>query len=250
MTIAEYQNLTGTTVSDADTTRMKAVLRRSETRLETLLGYSLTKQKTWTELGKVQYDDYTSFPSLPIGDATLIDADTPEGDIQLFNFDTLDTHLRINPAKEVYKVKLVAPVNEDEFITVYELNNVTPYLNSAGLVTAITRFSTWFTWPWWNSLMWVNRRNLMLAVDADFVNVCDANKYPDLAYLLSDMTTYYADPTYSVMGNIRSESIDTHSYTRASTGTNPDSSAPEGQTISKRIIEKYAGPAAFRKRIA
>ena len=248
MTIAEYQNLTGTTVSDADTTRMKAIIRRSETRLETLLGYSLSKQKTWTELGKVQYDGYTSFPSLPLGgDPNLIEADPVNGDIQLFSFDTLDTHLRINPAKEVYRAKLVLPVSEDEFVTVYELNNITPYLNAAGLVTAITRYSTWFTWDWWNSLMWTDRRNLMLAVDADFVNICDANKYPDLAYLLADMITYYADPTYSVMGNIRSETIDSHSYTRAATGTTPDNSAPEGQMASKRIIEKYAGPAAFRK---
>lgn len=247
MTIGEYQNLTGTTVSDADTARMKAIIRRSETRLETLLGYSLTKQKQWTERGKVQYSDYSLFPSLPLGSATLLDADTPTGDIQLFSFDTLDTHLRINPAKEIYKVKLVLPVSEDEFITVYELDHVTPYLNAAGLVTAVTRYSTWFTWGWWNSLLWSDRRNLMLAVDGDFVNVCDANRYPDLAYLLADMVTYYADPNYSVMGNIRSETQDSYSYSRASTGSTPDSAAPEGQMTAKRIIEKYAGPAAFRK---
>lgn len=95
--------------------------------------------------------------------------------------------------------------------------------------------------------MWSDRQNLLLAVDGDFVNVCDANKYPDLAYLLADMVTYYADPNYSIMGNIRSETIDTHSYSRAATGTTPDSAAPEGQMNAKRIIEKYAGPAAFRK---
>lgn len=249
MTIAEYQTLTGTTVSDADTTRMKAIIRRAETKLGTLLGYSLSKQQTWTELGKVRYDGLVPFPSLPVSEDVLDNLSTPDdqtGDIQLFKLDSLNTHIRINPAKEVYRAKVVLPVNRDEFITIYDLENGVPYLNSAGIVTAITRFNTWFTWTWWNSLLWSDRNNLMLAVDADYVNVCDANRYPDLAYLLADMVTYYADPDYSVMGNIRSESIDSHSYSRASTGKDSDSMAPEGQSSSKMIIEKYAGPGAFR----
>lgn len=253
MTIAEYQTLTGTTVSDADATRVKAVIARSETRLGTLLGYSLTKQKQWTERGKVQYDGLVPFPSLPVSDdvlSNLTAADDQTGDIQLFNFDELDLHLRINPAKEVYRAKIVLPINESEFITIYDLENATPYLNSAGLVTALTRYQSWFTWTWWNSLLWGDRKNLMLAVDADFVNVCDSSKYPELAYLLADMVTYYSDPNYSLMGVIRSESIDSHSYSRASTGATPDSAAPEGQASSRMVIEKYAGPAAFRKRVA
>lgn len=250
MTIAEYQSLTGTTVSDADATRMKAIIRRTEARLGGLLGYPLSKQKTWTELGKVQYDGLVPFPSLPVSDDVLSNlsaADEETGEIQLFNFDELDKHIRINPAKEVYSVKVVLPINEDEFITIYTLDNAVPYLNTAGLVVAITRYHSWFTWTGWNSLLWSDRNSLMLAVDAKYVDVCDVNKYPDLAYLLADMVTYYSDPNYSVMGNIRSESIDSHSYSRAPTGSTPDSAAPEGQASSKMIIEKYAGPGAFRK---
>lgn len=250
MTIADYQNLTGMTVLDEDVTRINAVIRRSETRLETLLGYSLSKQKKWTELGKVQYDGLVPFPSLPVSDDVLDNLSIPDeqtGDIQLFSFDERDKHLRINPAKEVYRAKIVLPINSDEFITICDLENLTPYLNSASLVVALTRYYGWFTWAWWNSLLWPMKNSLMLAVDADYVNVCDANKYPDLAYLLADMVTYYSDPNYSLVGNIRSESIDSHSYSRASTGKDPDSAAPEGQYSSKLIIEKYAGPAAFRK---
>jgi hypothetical protein len=250
MTIAEYQTLTGITVSTADTPRVTAAIRKSEVKLGALLGYSLSKQQTWTELGKVQYNGLTPFPSLPVSDEvkdSLSLADEQTGDIQLFNLDSLDTHIRINPAKEVYRAKIVLPVNSDEFITIYDLDNAIPYLNVAGFVTAITRYSTWFTWTWWNSLLWTDRNNLMLAVEGDYINVCDANKYPDLAYLLADMVTYYSDPNYSIMGNIRSETIDSHSYSRASTGPSPDSAAPEGQPSSKMIIEKYAGPGAFRK---
>lgn len=250
MTIADYETLTGTTVSDEDTTRMKAIIRKAETKLETLLGYSLAKQKKWTELGKVQYDGLIPFPSLPVSEEVLSNLSAPDtqtGDIQLFNFDELDMHLRINPAKEVYRAKIVMPVNSDEFVTIYDLESLTPFLNSAGLVVALSRYYTWFNWSWWNTLLWPVKRSLQLAVDADYVNCIDANKYPDLAYLLADMVTYYADPNYSIMGNIRSESIDSHSYSRASTGKDPSSAAPEGQSSAKLIIEKYAGPAAFKK---
>lgn len=250
MTIAEYQTLTGTTVLEADTVRMKAIIRRAETKLEGLLGYPLSKQQSWTELGKVQYDGLVPFPSLPVSDDvlnTLSAADSQTGEIQLFNFDELDKHIRINPAKEIYRAKIVIPVNRDEFVTIYDLDNGLPYLNTAGLVVAITRYKTWFAWTGWNSLLWSDRNNLMLAVEADFVDVCDVNKYPDLAYLLADMVTYYADPMFSLMGNIRSETMDSHSYSRASTGSDPDTAAPQGQASSKMIIEKYAGPGAFRK---
>lgn len=249
MTIAEYQELTGITVPAADEPRVKAALRKAEVKLGSLLGYPLSKQKSWTELGKVQYSGVTPFPSLPVSEDVinnLVAPDEQSGDYQLFNFDELNMHLRINPAKEVYRAKLVLPINRDEFITVHELENVSPYLNTAGLVVALTRHSVWYTWPWWGLLSWPDRQNLMIAVEADYVNVCDANKYPDLGYLLLDMVTYYSDPQYSVMGNVRSESIDSHSYSRASTGKTPDEAAPEGQLSSKRIIEKYAGPGAFR----
>lgn len=252
MTIAEYQTLTGTTVSDADTPRVKAAIRKAETKLESLLGYSLSKQKKWTELGKVRANGLVPFPSLPLNDnvtANMVEADEQVGDYQLFNFDSLNMHLRINPAKEVYRAKIVLPTSQDEFVTIQELENVTPYLNSAGLVVALSRYASWFMWPWWNQTLFPSRAHLQLAVDADFVNVCDANKYPDLAYLLCDMVTYYSDATYSIMGNIRSESIDSHSYSRASTGSTPDSAAPQGQLSAKMTIEKYAGPAAFRNRV-
>lgn len=250
MTIAEYQALTGITVDDSEVNRMKAIIRRSESKLGSLLGYSLSKQKNWTEKGKMRYDGLVPFPSLPVDQEVLDNlnpADEPTGDVQLFNFDELDKHIRINPAKEVYSVKVVLPINEDEFITVYDLKSGIPYLNGAGLTVAITKFYTWFTWTWYSLLSYTHRSNLMLAVDAEFVNVCDANKYDDLAYLLTDMVTYYADENYSLMGNIRSESMDSHSYSRASTGKTPDEMAPQGQAEAKKIIEKYAGPAAFRK---
>lgn len=250
MTIAEYQTLTGNTVSDEDTTRVKAVIRRAESKLGALLGYSLSKQKQWTELGRVRSNGVIPFPSLPLADATratLLPADEQVGDIQLFNYDPLNTHLRINPAKEVYRAKLVLPVSEDEFITVQDLDYVTPYLNGAGLVSGLTKHNSWFTWTWWNNLSWSQRGNLMLAVEAEYVNVCDANKYPDLAYLLTDMIDYYADENYSVLGVVRSESMDTHSYSRASTGKTPDEAAPQGQAEARKIIQRYAGPAVFGK---
>lgn len=252
MTITDYQNLTGTTVPDSDVTRIKAVIRRCESKLETLLGYSLSKQKTWTELGKVQYNGLVPFPSLPMSEAVLSTLSAPDdqtGDYQLFNFDEQDKHIKINPAKELYRAKVVIPVNQDEFITIYDLENGLPYLNRAGLVTAVTRYYAWFTWTWWNSLIWADRKNMLLAVDAEYIDVCDTNHYSDLAYLLADMVTYYSDPNYSLIGVIKTETIDTHSYTRASTGTTPDNMGPEGQSSAKQIIDKYAGPGVYGKMV-
>ena len=250
MTIAEYQTLTGITVATADINRVTAIIRKATTKLEGSLGYSLSKQKTWTELGKVQYSGLTPFPSLPVSDDVLNNlspADDQTGDIQLFNFDELDKHIKINPAKEIYRAKIVLPINQDEFITICELENGMPYLNSGGLVTAITCYYSWFSWTWYNTLLSQDRSNLMIAVDAEYIDLCDVNKYSDLAYLLADMVSYYADPSYSVIGTIRSETIDTHSYSRASTGATADSATPQEQPSAKRIIEKYAGPGAFRK---
>ncbi len=207
MTIQDYEKLTGLTVSTADENRIKAALRRSEVKLESLLGYSLSKPKRWTELGRVSRMGIVPFPSLPLDDSVtdnLLPAEDQVGDIQLFNFDSLNMHLRINPAKEVYRAKIVLPVNENEFVTIYELENLTPYLNSAGLVVALSRYYGWFTWEWWNSLLWNERASLQLAVEAEYVNCLDATKYPDLAYLLADMTTYYSDQLLSCLNWLES----------------------------------------------
>ena len=104
MTIEEYEALTGITAPAADVTRVTAVIARCISRLESLLGYSLSSPKTWTELGKVQYDGLVPFPSLPVSDDVidnLLPPDATTGTYQLFNFDELDKHIKINPAKQV-----------------------------------------------------------------------------------------------------------------------------------------------------
>lgn len=248
MEVAEYQDLTGTTVSESDMPRVTAALRKSKTKLESLLGFSLSGAKKWTEVGKTTLVGSAPFPSLPVDDETLAKLTPPDdqyGDIQLFRLNELDTHTRINPAQEIYRAKVVLPINSDEFITVCDLCDVTPYLNSAGLVVAITKGYDWYGWSWWSSMRSIERNRLMLAVDGDYIKCI--KKHPELVYLFTDMVAYYSDPSYSVMGNIRSEKIDSHSYTRASTGATADESAPENQPQAKAIIQSYAGPASFRK---
>lgn len=251
MTIEEYEALTGITVPTTDVTKVTAVIARCISRLESLLGYSLSSPKTWTELGKVQYDGLVPFPSLPVSDDvinSLLPPDTTTGTYQLFNFDELDKHIKINPAKQVYRAKVVMPISDNKFITIYDLENGLPYLNSAGLVVAVTRYYAWFTWTWWNSLLWADRSNLSLAVEGKWF--ANGDLPDELKYLLADMVTYYSDENYSLMGNIRSESIDSHSYSRAQVGVasdGADGAAPEGQKSAKAILEKYAGAGAFRK---
>lgn len=249
MTVEDYQELTGITVEQSDEPRVEAMIAKSIAKLGSLLGYPLTNPKRWSELGKFSECGHVPFPSLPVGDDVLSNlkpADQAKGQIRLFNLDELDKHIRITPAKEVYRVKIVLPVKENQFITISELENGTPYLNQAGHIVGITRYRSWFAWRWWSRLAVADKSRLMLAVDAKFVDPLSSRDCPELVYLFTDMVTYYSDPTYSIMGNIRSESIDSHSYTRASVGTNADNSAPEGRESGKAIIAQYAGPGAFR----
>ena len=250
MTIEKYEKLTGIDVAPQDETRLKAIIRRCEARLSALLGYSLSGQKEWTEIGKMQFSGYVPFPSLPVDDETkrnLLPADPTAGTTYLFNYDELDKHIRISPFKSVTRAKIVLPIDEDEFITIYELDDVTPYLNDAGLVVAINKKSNWFKWTWYARAVRVYNTSLMIAIEGEpFELGCDP-EYDDLSYLLADMVSYYSDPNYSLLGNISSEKIDSHSYSRRSTGTTPDDAAPQGQREARRIIAKYAGPSAFRK---
>lgn len=252
MTIEEYTKLTGMTVASNDMDRLEAIIRRCEARLGSLLGYSLSGQKEWTELGKMQFSGYVPFPSLPVDAETkrnLLPADPVTGVTYLFNYDELDKHIRISPFKSVHRAKIVLPIDEDQFITIYELDDVTPYLNDAGLVVAINRKSDWFKWTWYARISRVYRLSLMIAIEGEPMELSCDRSYDDLRYLLADMVAYYSDPNYSLLGNISSESIDSHSYTRRSTGATPDLAAPQGQASAKKIIEKYAGPSAFRKMV-
>lgn len=228
MNLEKYTELTGITVKASQEAKVKANIRRTQAQLEAMLGFSLKPKYLYTEKGKVQFEGY-----LPIEDLTvLLPADDEEGMYKLFPYNELDQFFHVDPFKNIYKVKLVMPVNDGEFITVTDLDNVVAQYGRDGIGKYIERHYEWFTWAWYRTwkIRWTSssEAGLQLAVEADWVDC-----FPDdIMYLWADMVTHYADDNR----NLKSESVDGHSWSKA------DSKAPEAADSNKLLLSRYAGP--------
>jgi hypothetical protein len=240
--LAKYQELTGTTVAEGDKARYNAVIRRTNALLESALGYSLAPKKNLDkeELGKAQFEGL--YPYFPLRVDTLLPPDEVEGSYRLFPYNERDTYIKTDPYKNVYQVKLVQPLNDDEFVTYTDLKDfVSKKARNFGKY--IERQYSWFRWDWYpwllNNLGQDN--GLLVAVDADWLN-CN-NMPSDLAYLWADMVTYYSSDTFSVSGNLKSESVNGHSwsFSNAGGGKGVDLS-PEQSASGLTTIAQYAGP--------
>ncbi len=245
MNLEKYKTLTGTTVSASQEAKVKAVIRRTNSLMETLLGFSLRPKNLYTEVGQVRFEGY-----LPIiedlnnlDSLNLLPPDEEQGrGYKLFPYEELDKYFHVDPFTAVYKVKLVFPLPNGEFLTITDLDNVAPSMGRDGIGKYIERHYEWFTWEWYRTYRYSWKANsdagLMLAVDADWIDC-----YPtDLEYLWADMIEYYTAPTYSITGNLKSESVDGHSWSRASANANVSDEKPESNPSNKMLLARYAGP--------
>lgn len=253
MDLAKYQELSGTTVADSDVARVTATIRRANALLESALGYSLAPSKNLDkqELGKVQFNGL--YPYYPIDLGTLLPADEQDGSYRLFPYNENDIYIITDPSQNNYHVKLVQALNDDEFVTIIDLINTT-----AKRTRKFTRFiekgTDWFNWNWYTWLIQnMGRGNeLLVAIDGDWLN-CN-NMPEDLLYLWVDIVTYYSDPDISVTGNIKSESVNGHSWTKSPAGGGKGFSktggsglrggdlAPEQSEGGAATLAKYSGP--------
>lgn len=242
MDLAKYEELTGTTVAEADKVRVNATIRRSNVLLESALGYSLSQNKNLDkqELGKVQFQG--AYPYYPVTQETLLPADEQEGDYRLFYYNDIDPYIKTDPARNIYHVKLVQAQNDDEFVTIWDLDDFTSK-NARKFSKWIQKSTTWFNWGWYS---WLVRKvgsgnGLMVAVDADWLDC--TNMPSDLAYLWADMVTYYSDDNYSVSGSIKSESVNGHSWSRTNSGGGKgEDLSPDESVGGSKILSQYAGP--------
>lgn len=239
MDLDKYKELTGITVPASQEARVKAMIRKTESILESLLGYSLSPENLYTEIGKVQFEGY-----LPLTNDTdnLLPPDEQEGIYKLFPYNDKDDYIHIDPFENIYHVKLIKPLNNGEFITVVDLDNVVAKYERDNIGKFIEQYWEWFTWQWYKTYLIsfgsTTDAGLMIAVDADWITC-----YPDdIMYLWADMITYYSDPSVSVVGNIKSESIDGHSYSRQATGQKGVDATPQEQDGARRILARYVGP--------
>lgn len=228
MNLAEYQTLTGTTVSSANTAKVTAQIARTQSMLETLLGFTLTSEDVTTnlynELGKSARDCFC--PSVDLED--LQDPDPVVGAYRLYRYNDLDKYFHVDPFTRVHKVKLVY-IKEgtgDNGITIktFDTDEIRVQYGREGFAKFLEHCI--------NCLCACDCQDcVQLAVDADWLWT---DTIPtDLQYVWADMITFYSDTKAQ---NIKSESIDTHSYTRF------DDKPPELEPHNLAVLRKYAGP--------
>lgn len=227
MTLSEYQTLTGITVSSADQTRVTAVINRTQTTLETLLGFTLdpTKNKInlYNELGKSKQDCFC--PSVDL--SNLQPADPVVGNYRLYRYNDLDKYFFIDPFKTVHAVKLVFIKDgtgaNGVTIKTFDSDQIRLQILKAGFGKYIEHCQDCLCDCACTDCV-------QLAVDADWL--WSGNLPDDLLYVWADMISFYAD----TKKGIKSESIDTHSYTKFG------NTAPELEPGNLAVIKFYAGP--------
>lgn len=222
MNLAEFESLTGITVPTSKQARVTAVLAKTQRILEDMLGFTLdtaaetVNENQYTETGKTPTDC-----PCPSSSATLLDPDEVVSAYRLFSYNVNDKNLLIDPASEVYKVKLVKDgvtyktLDPDD----YRLN----YKN--GIIKFIEQIECFCTTTCCTICEFAQ-----LAVDADWLW---SDSIPDdLLDVQAEMTEYYS----SANRDLKSETLGSHSYTKA------DTTPPELRDRNLKIIQKYAGP--------
>ena len=224
MDLEEYEKLMGITIPDSKRTYYEAQIKRVQTKLETLLGYTLKASHIYTELGKSQVECVC--PDIP-ETSSLLPPDEVKGIIKIFPYNSKDKFLHIDPFVDVYNVKLGKVTEDKKFITFKTFEFYTKHYINQGIGKYIEKCNTCFC-------DCECKDCVQLIVDADWVDFTDEESDipDDLLYLWCDMVNYYADPTK----DIKSESVDGHSWSKG------DVKAPEESLENKLLLQKYAGP--------
>lgn len=227
MDLSTYSTLTGITVSAGSTALVTAQIARTKAMLETMLGFTLNpaldNTNFYNELGKSQRE--CGCPSDE--DEDLNPPDAVIGSYRLFNYNDMDKYFHVDPFVKLNKAKLVFIRQGDA-------------PNGVTLKTfSVSDLRVEFGRDSWSKYIEHCRDCLcicscsdcvQLAVDANWL---DVNNLPlDLQYVWTDMITWYANCKV----DIKSESIDTHSYTKF------DRSVPELLPQNIAILSRYAGP--------
>lgn len=227
MDLDKYQELTGVTVSSSEEALITSQIRRTRSMLETMLGFTLDPAKVnknlYNELGKTQLECACPLPA----NADLLDPDDVVNAYRMFRYNDLDKYFHVDPFLRVHSVKLVyVEQGEDSdgvTIKTFLTDEVRLSIGRDGIGKYIEHCRTC-------RCICSCTHCVQIAVDADWLNASCLTD--DLLYVWTDMVTYYAD----CKRNIKSESIDTHSYTKF------EKLVPETEPTNLAIIKRYAGP--------
>jgi len=227
MTIEEYQDLTGTTVSTSKEALYTAQIAKTQRILEDLLGFTLDPDlyddNQYDESGKTS----TECPC-PSTTLTLTDPDSVVFAYRLFEYNDKDKFLSLDPCSTIHAVKLIKDnvtyrtFETDEYRANFD-RDIIRFLEVIDCCcTTCCNGCCKFT---------------QLAIDATWL-WSDGNIPLDLQDVWAEMVTYYV----SLKKDIKSETLGPHSYTRFS------NIPPEQLSVNEAIIKKYAGPHGSIKR--
>ena len=224
MDLEKYEELMGITIPESKKSYYTAQIKRVQTKLESLLGFTLKAKHIYTELGKSQVECVC--PDIPQSQS-LLPPDEVKGIIKVFPYNSKDKFLHIDPFIDVYNVKLGKVTEDKKFVTFKTFEHFTKHFMAQGIGKYVEKCQNCFC-------DCECKDCIQLIVDADWVDFTDEESDipDDLLYLWCDMINYWADPDK----DIKSESVDGHSWSRG------DISAPEELIENKLILDKYAGP--------
>lgn len=231
MDLKKYEELMGIQIPEGKTVYYAAQIKRVQSKLETLLGFTFKSSHIYNELGKTQVDCFC--PDIP-ETSSLLPPDEVKGVIKVFPYNYKDKFLHIDPYYKVFNVKLGRVLDDKSFITYKTFEAFTQKFMAQGIGLFVERCETCFCD--------CNCKDcVQLIVDGDWIDLTDKESDipDDLLYLWCDMINYYADPTK----DIKSESVDGHSWSKG------DIKPPEELLESKLILQKYAGPFGFITRM-
>lgn len=205
MTIDQFSELTGITVSISDVPKYTASILSTRLLLEQLLGYTLDESK-------VDENEWVGH--------------TPTFAYRVFNCDRADDSIWVDPFNTLHKVYAIYSNNESEIlndsqIEYYLSNGWTRYV---GLHNCFKMITNCLCSP------------VKIAVDADWIG---KDCFPDEIMLTwATLASEFADESR----NIRSETIGSHRYERF--GSDSEASQREMAVINKyrQRLVRFAGP--------
>lgn len=217
MDIAKYEELAGITVETADVDKVSAMILKTQSILETMLGFTLVDadrdDNQYVEIGKTALECPFSYDV-----DSLLAPDVIVYAYRVFSLDKRAKYLTIDPATEIHAFKLVKngvtlkTLDLDDYTFHYK-DGLIKYIELCDCVCECMEFCSC----------------TQLAVDATWA----FSEIPsDLNYIWVDMVTYYSDEKK----DLRSETLATHSYTKF------DKNEPQYFEQNLAILRKYAGP--------
>lgn len=235
-----FTNLTGISLTASQVARFSAVAGMAGETIEELLGWPLDPtdiDDQYTEIGKLSEDeDWGGFDTdTPISQLNLQAPDEVQGQLRVFQWDEHDQYLFIDPAVELYAVKLVK--DGITYVTFkpqhYRLQLVNGRETYGRYVQINRSWLPGYFWPllWYQMpglVPYEQKRNVQVAVDADWFPQDDLPLTIKRSW--ADQIAYEMD----IKRDIKSETHMSHSYTK---DARDDSSVKHLKTLVK-----YAGP--------